>query len=98
MSISLHQASVGVFVPFLENLSDLLDRAAGYAQARGIHPSILLAMRLSPTMYDLAQQVGEANRHATVACATSCATRASILPRRIFWDLRELSNGELVLI
>jgi hypothetical protein len=65
----MHQASVGLFVPFLENLSGLLDRAADHAKARGIDPGVLIAMRLAPTMYDLGQQVGEANRHATVACA-----------------------------
>jgi uncharacterized protein len=65
----MHQSSVGVFVPFLGNLSGLLDQAAAHAKARNIDASILLAARLYPTMYDLTRQVGEANRHAVVACA-----------------------------
>lgn len=65
----MHDASVGTFVSFLHNLSNLLDRAADHADARKIDPSILLGMRLYPNMYDLAQQVGEAIRHATVASA-----------------------------
>ena len=69
MTISLHEASVGVFVPYLRNLSSLLDGASAYAQARNIDHAVLLNMRLSPTMYNLKQQVGEANRHAVVACA-----------------------------
>ncbi len=69
MSISVYEASAGVFIPYLGNLAGLLDKAAAHAQARNIDPAILLAIRLSPTMYNLAQQVGEANRHATVACA-----------------------------
>jgi hypothetical protein len=69
VTISMHQASVGVFVPFLENLSGLLDRAADHAQAHTIEPAVLLSMRLSPNMYDLSQQVGEANRHASAGCA-----------------------------
>ena len=69
MTISLHEASVGVFVPYLGNLSILLDRAAAHAEARNIDPAVLLNMRLSPTMYNLKQQVGEANRHAIVAGA-----------------------------
>jgi len=69
VTISLHEASVGVFVPYLENLSSLLDRAAAHAEARNIDPAVLLNMRLSPTMYNLKQQVGEANRHAVVASA-----------------------------
>jgi hypothetical protein len=69
MAISMHQASVGVFVPFLRNLSVILDKAAAHAEARKIDPQVLLGMRLYPTMYDLAQQVGEALRHAVIATA-----------------------------
>jgi hypothetical protein len=69
VTISMSQSSVDVFVPFLGNLSGLLDHAATYADARKIDPDILLKMRLSPTMYTFAQQVGEVNRHAVVACA-----------------------------
>lgn len=69
MTISLHEASVGVFVPYLGNLSSLLDQASVHAVARKIDPAVLLNMRLSPTMYSLKQQVGEANRHAVVASA-----------------------------
>jgi hypothetical protein len=67
VTISLHEASVGVFVPYLGNLSGLLDQASAHAEARNIDPAVLLNMRLSPTMYCLKQQVGEANRHAVVA-------------------------------
>ena len=49
---------------FLENLSKLLGHASAYAEARKIDPSVLLKMRLYPNMYNLTQQVGEANRHA----------------------------------
>jgi hypothetical protein len=65
----MYDASVGVFIPFLDNLSGLLDHAAAYGEARRIDPAILLEMRFSPNMYSLAQQVGEANRHAIIACA-----------------------------
>ena len=69
MTISLYEASVGVFVPYLGNLSELLDRASAYAKARNIDPAVLLNMRLYPNMYNLTRQVGEANRHAVVGCA-----------------------------
>jgi hypothetical protein len=69
VTISLHEASVGVFVPYLRNLSSLLDQASAHAEARKFDPAVLLNMRLSPTMYSLKQQVGEANRHAVVAGA-----------------------------
>jgi uncharacterized protein len=69
VTISLHEASVGVFVPYLGNLSGLLDHASAHAESRHIDPAVLLNMRLSATMYSLKQQVGEANRHAVVAGA-----------------------------
>ena len=69
MTNSMHEASVGVFVPFLKNLSALLDQAARYADQRKIDSAVLLNARLYPNMYSLARQVGEANRHAVVGCA-----------------------------
>src|SRR6202000_677930 len=47
----------------------LLDRAMVYAEEKKIDPSILLHTRLYPNMYNLIRQVGEANRHAMLACA-----------------------------
>ena len=69
MTISLYEASVGLFVPYLGNLSGLLDHASAHAAAHNIDPAVLLNMRLYPNMYDLTRQVGEANRHAVVASA-----------------------------
>jgi uncharacterized protein len=82
VSISMHEASVGVFVPFLANLSTLLDRASAHAEARKIDPSVLLRMRLSPNMYNLIQQVGEANRHAITASALLAGRSALAFPER----------------
>jgi uncharacterized protein len=69
MTVSMHRSSVGVFTQFLGNLSALLDRAAVHAEARKIDPAVLLNARLYPNMYSLTRQVGEANRHAVLACA-----------------------------
>ena len=69
MTISMHRASVGVFVQFLGSLSNLLDHAAEHAEIRKIDPAILLTSRLYPNMYNLTRQVGEAIRHAVVGCA-----------------------------
>jgi uncharacterized protein len=65
----MYNSSVGVFTQFLGSLSDLLDHAAVHAEARKIDPSILLNARLYPNMYSLTRQVGEAIRHAVVACS-----------------------------
>jgi uncharacterized protein len=69
VTISIYNSSVGVFTQYLGSLSGLLDRAAVYAETRKIDPSILLNSRLYPDMYNLTRQVGEAIRHAVVACA-----------------------------
>jgi len=69
VAISIHRSSVGVFTQFLGSLTNLLDRAALHAEARKIDPAILLHARLYPNMYDLTRQIGEAIRHAVLACA-----------------------------
>ena len=78
--LSLCEVSVDVFVPYLGNLSDLLDHASAHANAKSIDPAILLHMRLYPDMYDLAHQVGEANRHAVVACALLAGRDPHVFP------------------
>ena len=79
MTISMHQASAGVFTHFLGSLSDLLDHAAAHAEARKIDPSILLRARLYPNMYDFARQVTEVNRHAILACALLAGVEPPVL-------------------
>jgi hypothetical protein len=65
----MYNSSVGVFTQFLGSLSALLDHAAAHAEARKIDPSVLLNARLYPNMYNLTRQVGEAIRHAVIACS-----------------------------
>jgi uncharacterized protein len=91
MTLSMHEASVGVFVPFLGNLSDLLDRAAAHAETRKIEPEIMLALRLSPNMYSLRQQVGEANRHAILAGALLSGCESLAVPDAVS-DIPELKS------
>lgn len=91
VTISMHEASVGVFVPFLGNLSDLLDGALAHAEARKIDPEVLLGMRLYPNMYSLRQQVGEANRHAILAGAL-LARREPLAVPDVVPDIAELKS------
>ncbi|MGJ4939462.1 DUF1993 domain-containing protein [Bradyrhizobium sp. HKCCYLS1011] len=63
------QASVEVFVPYLHNLSGLLDRATAHAATGALDPATLPPMRLASDMFNLTRQVCEANRHATIASA-----------------------------
>jgi uncharacterized protein len=57
MPFSMSQASLPSFEISLNALSGILDKAAAYAAAKKIDPSVLLHTRLSPNMFDLARQV-----------------------------------------
>jgi uncharacterized protein len=80
VTISMYQSSAGVFTQFLGSLSDLLDHASVYAEARKIDPAILLKTSLYPNMYNLTRQVGEANRHAVLACALLAGVEPPVFP------------------
>ena len=57
MSLSLHQASVPLFVQILGGLSSVLQKAAAHAADKKIDPSVLLQSRLFPDMFPLTRQV-----------------------------------------
>jgi hypothetical protein len=69
MSISMYKASVPVFSQFLCALSSVLDKAATFAEAKKIDPTVLTGMRLAPDMHPLAWQVRSTTNHAVRACA-----------------------------
>lgn len=57
MSISMHSASVPVFVRMLGNLLVWLDKAEAHAQARHFDPSVYLGARLAPDMLPFTKQI-----------------------------------------
>jgi len=57
MSLSMYQASVPAFIHALTNLSSILTKAASYAEAKKIDPSVLVNARLAPDMFPLSRQV-----------------------------------------
>lgn len=57
MSLSMYHASVPVFVRALENLSNILKKAAAHADQHKIEPSVLLGLRLYPNMFPLSRQI-----------------------------------------
>jgi hypothetical protein len=57
LKISMHQASVPVFVRALNNLAAILEKAAAYAEAKKIDPAALINFRLYPDMLPLSKQV-----------------------------------------
>ena len=69
MPLSMHQASVPVFLQFLKALSANLERAEGHARAKGLAETDLIDARLAPDMFPLSRQVQIATDHAKGAAA-----------------------------
>lgn len=57
MPLSMHQASVPVFVRVLTNLRAILTKARNHAESKKIDPAVLLASRLYPDMHPLMRQI-----------------------------------------
>jgi uncharacterized protein len=55
--LSLHAASVPVFVQMLDALGSVLTKAEAHAESRKIAPEVMLGLRLAPDMFALARQV-----------------------------------------
>lgn len=72
MTISMHKASVPVFIHVLGNLSAILDKGAAHAEARKIDPAVLINDRLYPDMFALVRQVQIAS-DAVKGCAARLA-------------------------
>ncbi|AKJ07712.1 hypothetical protein ATI61_107162 [Archangium gephyra] len=70
MSLSMYQASIPVFIHMMGNLSAILEKAAGYATAKKIEPSVLVNARLAPDMRPLSFQIQVASD-----LAKGCAAR-----------------------
>ena len=62
MAISMYQASVPVFIRFLNNFNEVLKKGETFAEAKTIEPEVLINARLAPDMFSLVTQV-------QVACA-----------------------------
>jgi uncharacterized protein len=57
MTISMYQASVPPIIRCLQNLINILDKGAAYAEAKKIEPSVLINSRLYPDMLPLSKQI-----------------------------------------
>jgi hypothetical protein len=57
MSITMHSASVPVFVRMLNNLLTWLDKAEAHATAKKFETSVLLSARLAPDMLPFTKQI-----------------------------------------
>jgi hypothetical protein len=63
MPLSMHSASVPVFVRMLNNTLAWLDKAEAFASARKFDPNNYLGLRLAPDMLPFARQIQIATDH-----------------------------------
>ncbi len=87
--ISMHSASVPVFVRMLGNLARWLDAAEAHAAAKSFDPQVLLTLRLAPDMLPFTKQIQIASD-----TAKYCVARLSGTPAPSFDD-NEASMAEL---
>jgi len=89
MALTMHSASVPVFVRMLGNLITWLDKAEVHAAAKKFEPAVLLAARLAPDMLPLPQQI-------QIACdaAKFCVARLAGVEAPAFAD-DEKTVGDL---
>ena len=69
MNISMHNASVGVFLRVLNSLATILDKAEQWITERGIDPTAVLQARLAPDMFTFTRQIQIATDNAKGAAA-----------------------------
>jgi hypothetical protein len=89
MSVSVFDASVGVYSRLLSSLDAILDKASTWAAERKIEPAALLQARLAPDMHPLVRQV----QIATDMVKGTVARLAGVEPPR--YEDNEASFAEL---
>jgi len=57
MTISMYNASIPTFIRGLNNLSAILTKAAVFAEAKKIEPTVIINSRLAPDMFPLSRQI-----------------------------------------
>ena len=90
MSISIHQASVPIFVQGLKGLKGVLSKAAELTEAKKWDPEALLKARLYPDMFPLVRQVQIATDFAKGCCARLAGEEVPA------WDDVETTFNELI--
>lgn len=80
MPLSMHRASVPVFVRALNVLATLLDKGEAHAKAQGWNPDDLVAARLADDMLPLSGQIQRASDASKGAVARLTGVEAPAMP------------------
>lgn len=82
MSLSLHEASIGLMAPMLRNLSTLLGKGGDHIAAKGLDPATLTDARLAPDMLPFTRQV-----YIATDTAKGCAARLAGVENPVYPDV-----------
>lgn len=80
MSLSMHAMTVGQFLPMLQNLGRILEKAEAHAAAKKIEAGVLEGLRLTPDMLSFARQVQLASDFAKNSTARLAGIEAPKFP------------------
>jgi hypothetical protein len=80
MAISMHSASVPIFVRMLRNMLAWLDKAEAHAKAKKFDPNNFLGMRLAPDMHPFSRQIQIASDACKGCVARLAAVEAPSFP------------------
>jgi hypothetical protein len=91
MPLSMHRASVPVFVRALKVLATLLEKGEAHAKAHGLDPNDLVAARLTDDMLPLSGQVQRASDASKGAVFRLTGVEAPAMPdeEKTFADLQK---------
>ncbi len=90
MNISMYNSSVPVLIRMLNNLKNILEKAAAFADAKRIDGKVLASYRLAPDMLPLSSQI-------QIACdnAKGCGARLAGIDAPVMDD-KETTLAELI--
>lgn len=69
MTLSMHQASIPIFIQLLSGLTNILDKAEAHCAVNNLDESVLLQGRIFPDMFHMALQAKTALFHSGGAAA-----------------------------
>ena len=76
MALSMHSASVPIFVRILNNMSSWIDKAEQHAKARNFDANSYVGLRLAPDMLPFARQIQMASDTAKLCVARVAGVEA----------------------
>lgn len=101
MSVSLHTATVGLYLQILPQIARLVEKAEAHCREQGLAAEVLLDTRLAPDMWNFSKQVMCAVQHsagAVLAVRTGRTGPDMSPPPTEFTPLRQIAADAIALL